>query len=138
MAALRGVHGKDDARRASADDSNALRRVRLFGKLGEHILKAGAGVDGAFDMTALDKLVDAALLTANARADIRDLSGVCLVAPVGVRQKRAAQHDHIAEAIADGALRNIRVAELSDRDDGHRHAEVRENFLLREVVFDDL
>ena len=80
------------ARAAAAHDGDLLGRLGLRELLGIEVLKARAAVDGALRMAALDEFVDAALLTADAGPDLRNLARVGLVAPVLVGQQRTAQH----------------------------------------------
>ena len=74
-------------------------------------------------MPALDELVEAALLAADAGADVGHAARVCLVGPLGVGQKWAAQHDHVAVTLAQGALGDVGIAQLAHGH--HRHGQAR-------------
>lgn len=90
MAPLCGGDGEVQARAACADNGDALAHLGRGGNGRQQLLEAGAGIHGALGMAALDKLVDAALLAADAGTDVLHLTGVGLVAPVGIGQHRTA------------------------------------------------
>ena len=138
VTALGGDEGKVHTGAAAADDRDALDLFSLRELLGHDVLEAGARVDGALGMAALDELVDAALLTADARADVLDLAGIGLVAPVGISQHGTAEHDHVALAVAQRLFGEVGIAELADGDDGDLHADVGLHAARGKVFLGDL
>ena len=124
MAPLCGGDGEVQARAACADNGDALAHLGRGGNGRQQLLEAGAGIHGALGMAALDKLVDAALLAADAGTDVLHLTGVGLVAPVGIGQHRTAQHDHVALAVPQGLLGQVGIAQLAHGHNGDLHAHV--------------
>ena len=124
VAALCGGDGEVQTGAACAHHGDLLDLLGLGGNGGQHILEAGAGVDGALGMAAFHELVDAGLLTADAGADLLHLTGVGLVAPVGIGQHGTTQHNHIGLAVTQRLLGDVGIAQLADGHDRHFHAHV--------------
>ena len=124
VAAMCGGDGKVQTGAACAHNGDLLDLLGPGGDGGQHILKAGAGIDGALGMAALHELVDAGLLTADAGTDLLHLTGVGLVAPVGIGQHGTAQHDHVCLAVTQRLLGDVGIAQFTDGHDRHFHAHV--------------
>ena len=138
MPAFRRRNGTHHARRTGADNGNFQALFRLRRHFGENLLKCGARIDGALRVAALDKLIDTALLTADAGRNLRNAACARLVWPLRIRQQRAGKHDHIALSVAQCLLRQIGITQLTYGDHGNFHTRIGKNLVFAEVVFCEL
>ena len=95
-------------------------------------------VDRALWMSAVDELVEATLLVANAGADFGDATGVGFARPIGIGQERAREHHHIARAVSQRTLRHVGIAQLAHGNDGNVETGVGFDVVFREVRFHEL
>ena len=124
----------DHARRSGAHHGHTLGSLCGSGAFWHEVLEAAARVHGALRVAALHELVEAALLAAYARADVRDAPGEGLVGPLRVCEQRSAEHDHVAAALAQRALGHVWVAELANGHDGDGKAGVGAHAVCRKAL----
>ena len=120
LVAADGEHaGGLAAGNAAADDDDLLfAEHRIIGK---GALAGALGVDGAVDHGVALDAAHAALLTADAGADVRGLSGAELVHIVGVGEQRTAERDDIADAGSHGFNGHIRIVHPPGAEHRHVH-----------------
>ena len=119
MAAFRGNHRDFQSGDAAADDQNLLWHVGffqlIFGFAAHFRILEAVGEKGR------EQVVDAALVAADALANIFRTVFLGLFGPVGIRDQGSAQGDHVGLARSDDLFRQLRIANRLDADDRDIH-----------------
>ena len=113
---FRGLH----AGRAAANDDDLLSRRRGLQRAdAERLLLPSRRVVDAADVHLLEDRVDAALIAADAFADVFEAAFPGFLDDLGIGDVRAGHRDHVRDAVGKDTLGVQRVDDAADREDRH-------------------